>query len=585
MMPRLLVCISFLGAASRANSFTVGRTTRNSLRRLNVEVGASTDGTQKMITVDGEVDLHALVHDRPRDATACDLFTELGTYPVGAGRWEDFFRDLALNPCFRDSVWGQRPFKWRSPLDLAVGAFTIEDVAANVGNMPGQFTARGVDHQGGIYNMPFVDGFGFNELSDKMADSTVVMLNAGFCIPDIAAIAQAALTALQLPIWVNVYLTTPGLARSTQLHTDKQDVLLLQTSGRKRWRVYNLPPPSANPMLDPFARGKGTDHMACPEEDLLLDVVMKPGDVMYIPAGFPHVTDTANLGDEAGAQETQSGEEGGGGGGEPSVHLTVGVDTHLWGLSYATMRQVALKRRRLPATLASSGRVLNALPTASWRRLHESLPLGFLAAPVLEKAHAQPTSAVVVDAGSTAAELGGEEGAASTHPSRPSQRPLKSEAALCTFMAEELEQRMREAEPERWGALVHSLVEELDLVDVARQMLRHYRTVLRVQQRIHVDTMDGAHATASQRSGGDTLTRISPFMDNLDDAMTALLSGDKPLPPSNGSNKSASPSATAQQENSKETEYKQPGVAGKRGFSSASSNKKKSPSKAGSRKK
>ena len=29
---------------------------------------------------------------------------------------------------------------------------------------------------------------------------------------------------------------------------------------------------------------------------------------------------------------------------DPSVHLTVGIDTHIWGLNYASMREFALRR-------------------------------------------------------------------------------------------------------------------------------------------------------------------------------------------------------------------------------------------------
>ena len=29
---------------------------------------------------------------------------------------------------------------------------------------------------------------------------------------------------------------------------------------------------------------------------------------------------------------------------EPSVHLTVGVDTHIWGLNYASMRDFSMRR-------------------------------------------------------------------------------------------------------------------------------------------------------------------------------------------------------------------------------------------------
>ena len=50
----------------------------------------------------------------------------------------------------------------------------------------------------------------------------MVMLNAGFVVPKLARISLAMLEACQLPIWLNVYLSKPGLQRSTQLHTDKQ---------------------------------------------------------------------------------------------------------------------------------------------------------------------------------------------------------------------------------------------------------------------------------------------------------------------------------------------------------------------------
>ena len=43
--------------------------------------------------------------------------------------------------------------------------------------------------------------------------------------------------------------------------------------------------------------------------------------VLYIPAGFPHETDTIETG-EADTSDLDA---------ATSVHLTIGVDTHLWG--------------------------------------------------------------------------------------------------------------------------------------------------------------------------------------------------------------------------------------------------------------
>jgi hypothetical protein len=46
-----------------------------------------------------------------------------------------------------------------------------------------------------------------------------------------------------------------------------------------------------------------------------------------------HSTDTLNVAVEGGESNT-----------DPSVHLTVGVDTHIWGLNFASLRDNCLKR-------------------------------------------------------------------------------------------------------------------------------------------------------------------------------------------------------------------------------------------------
>ena len=114
----------------------------------------------------------------------------------------------------------------------------MADVKRDVTLLPPQFVAHGVRHAGGIYNRHVADGFSFADVDSAMEAATVVLLNAGFLIPKLSAISLAMVEAARLPVWLNVYLSRPGLSQSTQLHTDKQDVLLVQTTGRKRWRVY-----------------------------------------------------------------------------------------------------------------------------------------------------------------------------------------------------------------------------------------------------------------------------------------------------------------------------------------------------------
>ena len=345
--------------------------------------------------------------------------------------------------------WAKAPFKLEEEWPFAVGAYTMADVARDVTRLPPQFVAHGVVANGGIYNKPLADGFTFADVDSAMDGATVVMLNAGFLVPKLARVSLAMVDAAQLPVWLNVYLSKPGLTRSTQLHTDKQDVFLVQCTGRKRWRVYRPPPPSDAPQHDPFARGKGTDQLTPRAEDLLIDTVTEPGQVLYIPAGFPHETDT--IGDAAAPTDHAVAAEA-------SVHLTVGVDTHLWGLSYAKLREVSLNRARQPTTLPG-GLPLTALPPAAWHTLHAPLPVGFLAAPALAPLCVGGRSAHVAHG--------------------------EARRALAEAMAASAAQRIAEAEPERFGGGSSDLVGSLDLVAASERLIEHHRHVLAVQSRMY----------------------------------------------------------------------------------------------------
>jgi bifunctional lysine-specific demethylase and histidyl-hydroxylase NO66 len=89
------------------------------------------------------------------------------------------------------------------------------------------------------------------------------------------------------PCQVNAYITPPG-AQGLDLHEDAHDVFVLQAFGRKHWEVHAAP---AEAGRDP------------------LDVEVKSGDTIYMPAGTPHA---------ARAQEVLSG------------HLTVGIHVTPW---------------------------------------------------------------------------------------------------------------------------------------------------------------------------------------------------------------------------------------------------------------
>ncbi len=91
--------------------------------------------------------------------------------------------------------------------------------------------------------------------------------------------------------------------------------------------------------------------------------MLTPGQLLYMPAGFPHTTDTLNLGEPAPPAAA-----------DDSVHLTIGIDTHIWGLDYLGARAGALKRAALPDQCTAT-----KLPEeAHWKLMGIPPHLGFL---------------------------------------------------------------------------------------------------------------------------------------------------------------------------------------------------------------
>jgi hypothetical protein len=99
------------------------------------------------------------------------------------------------------------------------------------------------------------------------------------------------------PVQANIYLTPPG-AQGFRVHFDTHDVLVMQVSGAKSWRVWDdipLPVPSrATPWANKQSPA-GTPHA----------LTLNPGDALYLPRGVMH---------EAAAQS----------GDAPSLHITIG---------------------------------------------------------------------------------------------------------------------------------------------------------------------------------------------------------------------------------------------------------------------
>jgi ribosomal protein L16 Arg81 hydroxylase len=131
------------------------------------------------------------------------------------------------------------------------------------------------------------------------------------------------------PTQVNVYLTPAG-NQGFNAHYDTHDVFVAQIHGSKRWRVYA--PPVELPLRE-------QPHRPSPDGpgELLAEVEMTPGTLLYLPRGYKH---------EASANE------------EASAHLTIGIMPITWSsILIHTLRNIALTdvrfRRALPPGFAS----------------------------------------------------------------------------------------------------------------------------------------------------------------------------------------------------------------------------------------
>jgi len=147
---------------------------------------------------------------------------------------------------------------------------------------------------------------------------TMVLNNAAAGWTVLHDMVRLAVARLDIPVNVNVYITHSSLDRSTPLHTDRQDVLVVQCEGRKHWRVF----PPLVPMPSAYQeRGKVGDVVIEDEVGApVLETTLEPGDILYVPRGFVHDTTKIPAGHVSG--ETFS------------TSLTVGLQTESNGLAY-----------------------------------------------------------------------------------------------------------------------------------------------------------------------------------------------------------------------------------------------------------
>eukprot|EP00592_Proboscia_alata_P028665 CAMPEP_0194444614 /NCGR_PEP_ID=MMETSP0176-20130528/127379_1 /TAXON_ID=216777 /ORGANISM="Proboscia alata, Strain PI-D3" /LENGTH=805 /DNA_ID=CAMNT_0039271037 /DNA_START=151 /DNA_END=2569 /DNA_ORIENTATION=- len=228
------------------------------------------------------------------------------------------------------------------------------------------------------------------EIRTALTSGTVIFNALGAHVPQLASASLAACDATDLPCACNLYVTAANMRTSAPPHTDRQDVCVVQSQGRKRWRVYSPPrDQKRKPMADVFARGKMEDHLSVYDLEerygceLLLDTVLEAGDVLFVPAGFPHTTstDSGTSGSSGTATTTSRNNDE-----DTSIHLTFNFDTHVWELDYVSLRMMAYIRANVYDVMLDSpgadnkytGLVNTELSQNVRTRLLDALPFDFL---------------------------------------------------------------------------------------------------------------------------------------------------------------------------------------------------------------
>ncbi len=146
---------------------------------------------------------------------------------------------------------------------------------------------------------------GVARLKRAFADRhTLIFTGAEAYWPPVERIVMDLRRSLHSMVRCNVYCTPPA-SQGFDTHVDGHDVLVLQTSGTKTWRIHETGealPMESSPVLAqmlPRLASAVPDHGEPSRE-----VVLHPGDVLYLPRGVPHSAASTD---------------------QHSVHLTIGL--------------------------------------------------------------------------------------------------------------------------------------------------------------------------------------------------------------------------------------------------------------------
>jgi ribosomal protein L16 Arg81 hydroxylase len=138
-------------------------------------------------------------------------------------------------------------------------------------------------------------------LGEFEAGATIVLQALHHTWEPLARFCRSLEHVFEHPVQANAYFT-PRDSQGLAVHHDTHDVFVLQVAGEKRWLVYE----PAFPL--PLKKQRYRKELGGPGPPVH-DVVLRPGDTLYMPRGWLH---------EAVTSATDS------------LHVTVGVNVYTW---------------------------------------------------------------------------------------------------------------------------------------------------------------------------------------------------------------------------------------------------------------
>ncbi len=131
---------------------------------------------------------------------------------------------------------------------------------------------------------------------------TVVLENADRTCGSVARVSRMLRQTFAADCFVHTFLTPRGTTAFAP-HYDVQNAFILQCGGAKRWQVFG-------PHIHKPLRHEGCNYQGVEPGELLLDVRLEPGDLLYVPRGYVHAV--------SGVPDV------------PSLHVTFGVVPTTW---------------------------------------------------------------------------------------------------------------------------------------------------------------------------------------------------------------------------------------------------------------